>query len=230
MTPVERETFKLHAELDDYRARIARTQEIIQEAIERFEKPYIAYSGGKDSMVLLDLCLKASPDILVEHWYFGKYYFPEEMEDEVLANARHIGAKNIIVNTSQKYNRAGRSSKNIFFPAFFGGVQKDLVRAGYDLAFVGLRSQESAKRRRKTVDHFRWNGAMYDCYPLRDLSARDVWSYIVSHNLPYCGHYDRYGALLGIERVRMSTFFDPEFEHIGASNIDGLLMPGFKHV
>ena len=69
---------------------------------------------------------------------------------------------------------------------------------------------------------------MLECYPLANLTARDIWAYIVSNNLPYCSHYDRYGALLGIEQVRMSTFFDPEFDMLGASNIDGLLMPEFK--
>lgn len=60
------------------------------------------------------------------------------------------------------------------------------------------------------------------------VKARDIWAYIVTNNLPYCSHYDRYGALLGIEQVRMSTFFDPEFDKFGAGNLDGILMTKFN--
>ena len=228
MTPIERATFQLHAELDDYRARIDEANGIITEALNRSNKPYIAYSGGKDSLVMLHMVLQAYHDVLVEHFYFGKHYFPGWLEAEVLDIAGKIGAKNIRIDTSPKY-ASGRQPNNIYFPAMFGRIQPELISKGYDLAFIGLRKEESGKRKRKAYDPFRWNGKMLECYPLMDLTARDIWAYIVSNNLPYCSHYDRYGALLGIERVRMSTFFDPEFDKLGASNIDGVLMPEFKN-
>jgi 3'-phosphoadenosine 5'-phosphosulfate sulfotransferase (PAPS reductase)/FAD synthetase len=229
MTPVERQTFRLHAETDEYCGRIEAAKKTITEALSRAKKPYVAFSGGKDSTVMLSMALGFNPMIQVEHWYFGEYYFPRELEEEVLRIARKVGSRNLRVDTSEKYNSSKRSSKNIFFPAFFGGVQKDLIRQGYDLALIGLRAQESAKRRRKTLEPIRWNGVMWECYPLQSLTARDVWAYIITNNLPYCSHYDRYGALLGVENVRMSSFFDPEFDKLGASNVDGLLMPQFKH-
>jgi len=230
MTPIEKAAFQMHAELDDYKDRIEASQGLIAEALDRANKPYIAYSGGKDSLVMLHMVLRVCPEVLVEHFYFGKYYFPMGLETEILGIAGTIGAKNIRVDTSSKYDLAGRTSKNIYFPEMFGRVQPDLISKGYDLAFIGLRREESGKRKRKASEPFRWNGKMLECYPLMNLTARDVWTYIVSNDLPYCSHYDRYGALLGIENTRMSTLFDPEFYKLGSNNIDGVLMPGFKNL
>ena len=57
-----------------------------------------------------------------------------------------------------------------------------------------------------------------------------MWAYIVSHNLKYCSHYDLYAPVIGWDQTRFATFFDPEFEHIGASNVDGVLLPEFKNI
>jgi 3'-phosphoadenosine 5'-phosphosulfate sulfotransferase (PAPS reductase)/FAD synthetase len=229
MTPVERQTFQLHAETDEYCVRIEAAEKIIAEALARANQPYVAFSGGKDSTVMLHMVIEKCPEILVWHWDYGKYYIPRDMEIEIQTNAAAIGARNIRVNTSKKYDRAKRSPKNVLFPTFFGSIQPIMAEQGIDLAFVGLRAQESGKRRLKTSEPVRWNKVMWECYPLQSLTARDVWAYIITNDLPYCSHYDRYGALLGIENTRMSTFFDPEFDKLGASNVDGLLMSQFKH-
>lgn len=229
MTPIERATFKLHAVLDDYRARIEAAKDIISKALDISGKPYVAYSGGKDSLVLAHMILQACPDALIWHFWFGPYYFPIELEKEVLRAAQEIGAVNIRADTSKKYN-GGRSPNNVFFPTLHGKIIPELAAEGYDLCFVGLRKEESYRRKSKAAMPFRQDRNMMECYPLADLSARDIWAYIVTNDLPYCSHYDRYGTLLGIVNCRMSTFFDPEFDKFGASNIDGVLMPEFKHV
>lgn len=228
MTPIERATFLLHAELDDYQARIASAQKIISDALSWSERPYVAYSGGKDSLVMVHMVLQACPRALIWHFWYGPYYFPIEMENEVLRAAHAIGAINTRIDTSEKY-RQGRSPKNTFFPLLHGKIIPELLEDGYDLAFIGLRREESRRRKAKAAKHMRRDGQMIECYPLADLTARDIWAYIVTNNLPYCSHYDRYGELLGMENTRMSTFFDPEFYKFGASNLDGVLMPGFKH-
>jgi 3'-phosphoadenosine 5'-phosphosulfate sulfotransferase (PAPS reductase)/FAD synthetase len=71
---------------------------------------------------------------------------------------------------------------------------------------------------------------MTELYPLRDWSAKDVWAYILSQGLPYLSTYDLYGPVVGWEKVRMVTFFDPEFDHLGNRNLDGVLMWKFKNL
>jgi predicted phosphoadenosine phosphosulfate sulfurtransferase len=55
LTPTERETFLLHAETDEYRTRIALARDNIRETFARYLRPYIAFSGGKDSLIMLHL-------------------------------------------------------------------------------------------------------------------------------------------------------------------------------
>ena len=227
MDRIERSKFFLWAETEEHQSRIQTAKNIISEALDQSKCPYLAYSGGKDSLVMLHMVLQKRPDILVWHWDYGYDLMPFEMEKEILENARRIGAKNIRINSSGKGENRYRSVRT-FYRQFFGKIGQFTQEEGCDLAFIGLRTQESGKRKRKASEPFRWNGKLLECYPLADLTARDIWAYIVTNNLPYCSHYDRYGALLGIEQVRMSTFFDPEFDMLGASNIDGLLMPEFK--
>ena len=101
---------------------------------------------------------------------------------------------------------------------------------GYNLQFIGLREEESLKRRRKINSKpFRCD-RIIECYPLHRLSWKDVWAYIISNDLPYLKIYDVYAKLLGYDKVRFATFFDPEFDKLGASNIDGVIIPEFKHI
>lgn len=226
MRLVERETFMLWSRTDGYRERIAAAQELLRELMDEF-RCYVAYSGGKDSTVLLHMALQVDPEISVWHWDYGPYYMPRELEREVLVIAKKLGAKNIVVHTSSEY-RDGRKSENVFFRNLFSWVADEMSKR-FDCCLLGLRAEESVKRRLKTSKQICCSKKPIEAYPIHGLTARDIWAYIVSHNLPYCSHYDRYGELLGIENVRFATFFDPEFDKFGTSNIDGVLMSWFKN-
>lgn len=228
VTPVERQTFEVWAETDGYEERMESASETIRGAFDLYHKPYVALSGGKDSLVMLHMILRHDPDVLVWHWDYGPHYMPRDLEQEVIDACFKLGVKHLRIDSSPRY-RWGRSEKNVLFPALFGRVQPQLIEDGHRLAFVGLRAEESNKRACKTMGRMKNNGRMWECYPLRDLTTYDVWAYIVENDLPYCSHYDRYGKLLGIENVRMATFYDPEFYRFGSNNIDGVLMPAFKH-
>jgi len=228
VTPIERQTFEAWAELETYRGRIDGANQTIQDALYLYQKPYVAFSGGKDSLIMLHMILQQVPDILVWHWDYGPNYMPRNLEQEIIDICFGLGVKHLRIDSSPKYF-LGRSETNVFFPALFGKVQPRLVEEGYHLVFVGLRAEESRKRAAKTIGNLTHRAPMRESYPIKDLIARDVWAYIVENDLPYCSHYDRYGELLGIENVRMATFFDPEFYKYGANHIDGVLMPHFKN-
>jgi 3'-phosphoadenosine 5'-phosphosulfate sulfotransferase (PAPS reductase)/FAD synthetase len=231
MNAVLRETFLLHAETEGYLKAERLAREIVAEATRKYKKPYIAFSGGKDSTVMLHLVLQQAPKTLVFHWDYGQYYTPREIELETIDIAHRIGAQNIRTDSSPLYEKHKRTPANVFYRVFFGRTQKELVNEGYDLAFIGIRSGESTARKFKIRGNpFRWNNVLEECYPVHHFTARDVWAYIASHDLPYCSHYDRYGSLEGYENVRFCTYFDPEFAKLGRGNVDGVLMPEFRNV
>jgi len=210
------------AKTEEYRYKVKQAKKIIEEVIKEY-KPYIAFSGGKDSTCLLHLVLQFDPDILVWHWDYGKY-MPREFEKEIIENVRKIGAKNLRVDTSMAY----KWKDKVFYKTFFGKIQKELAKE-YDAVFVGLRKEESIHRRER-IKVQRSLGIIKEFWPLQDWSWRDVWAYIFSNNLPYHSAYDKYIPLLGWNNTRFATFFDPEFDTFGASNIDGLLLWGWKNV
>lgn len=230
MNTVDRETFRLWSQTEGYRERTSDAKHRIQELIKNY-RCYVAYSGGKDSTVLLHMALQADPDITVWHWDYGPYYMPRELEHEVISNAYKIGAHNVMVHTTSEYNE-GRKDEIVFFKNLFSWVAETMSEA-HDCCLLGLRAEESCRRRRKTRVQFRQikskKYTLFEAYPIYQLTARDIWAYIVSHDLPYCSHYDRYGEILGIENVRFSTFFDPEMVARGVATLDNILMPEFKN-
>lgn len=219
MDPVWRAAFLAHSQSPEHRQAVAQAHAIIEEALRTHRQPYVAYSGGKDSSCVLHLVLRHRPDVMVWHWDYGPYLMPRELERQVLENAQRMGAGNVRVDTSPRY-RWGQKTR-VFVPSLFGRVLPGLAREGYDLAFVGLRAEESGKRRRR-VAAGRGYGPIEECWPIAHWQWLDVWAYIVAQGLPYLGIYDDLARLVGYEGARFSTFHDPEFaDRAGA--LDGVL-------
>ena len=211
------------AEMDEHKARVKEAEQIIAKALATHEKPYVAFSGGKDSTCMLHLVLRQKSDIMILHWDYGPYYIPRWLEKEFIENAKKMGAVNIRIETSPKYERMGRKAINVLGQDYMGKLIPQLKKEGYDLAFVGLRKEESLKRRRR-INQNRSITAIKELWPIQNWSWKDVWAYILSNNLPYASVYDIYATIVGWDKARLTTFFDPEFDKIGAGNLDGVLM------
>jgi|YNPMSStandDraft_2_1061718.scaffolds.fasta_scaffold07640_2 phosphoadenosine phosphosulfate reductase len=222
MTAEWRETFRLWSRTEQHTRALHEARAIIERALESAQKPYIAYSGGKDSTVMAHLVLQYVPDTMVLHWDYGRAFVPEPIQREILRNARLIGVRNLRIETSPLYAKLGRRAQNVLGKHMIGKLLPQLAAEGYDLAFVGLRKQESSKR----AIRLRTNKALSvipECHPLANWDWRDVWAYIVTHKLPYLSLYDQRAELVGYNLVRFTTLFDPEFEHFGALAIDNFL-------
>lgn len=221
-----RETFLLHSRTEGFQRHIEIAQEIIKNALQKYRKPYIAFSGGKDSTCMMHLVLQQKPDTMILHWDYGRYFIPLEMHQEIIENTKKIGAKNLRIETSTKYERLGREARNIIGTEMIGKLIPQLIEEGYDAVFVGLRRLESLKRKRR-INAGRSLTEMPEIFPIHLWSWMDVWAYVISNDLPYLSHYDVYGPVVGWNRVRFTTLFDPEFDKFGCSNVDGIL--SWKH-
>ncbi len=229
MNPIDAEMYLMYSETEEYQNAINILNENISKAFSEYSEPYIAYSGGKDSLVMTHAVLQQYPNTLVFHWDYGPYYMPRDLEIEVIKMAKSIGARNIRVDSTGMYKIKKREAISVLGRMLYGRVMPELKAEGHDLAFVGLRAQEGCKRTKRVADLFENDSVLPNCFPVRHMKARDIWSYIISNNLPYCSHYDRYASILGYENVRFCTFFDKEFDKYGNSNIDGVLMTSFKN-
>ncbi len=165
---------------------------IVEKAITKNENWYIAFSGGKDSTVMLDIiqkCCLNAPAV----WVDDEWWLPETME-----YMRRMVACGLDLHQVQAQVKHAR---------FFTAHGESNIRSGRDYtydkgwagAFIGIRADESNKRRVM----LRTYGTLYyaqvnqqwQCYPLAWWSVYDVWAYIFSRGLDYNHGYDVLGRI-----------------------------------
>ena len=167
----------------------------------------MAFSGGKDSTVMLHMVLKHVPDCAVRMYDFG-IKMPRPYLHESIRIAKELGAKNF-----QLFERHSNMLQDLFGVHF-----PEMKKQGYDLVFVGLRKDESLKRRRRMVA--KRYLTLKESWPLESCNSDFIWGYIFKNKLPYHSHYDKYSELYDPRIVRFSSYFDAHFSYLGKENED----------
>jgi len=220
MNMMEREQFLAWSRQEPYTKLVQATLAGMRSAMAGHENVNIAVSGGKDSLVMLHLALHAKPDCFVWHWDYG-IYMPREIEKEVLGILVQfpILQGRLVLHARQSKNEASLAG----YKAFFAAISGHLHDRAITLNLIGLRSEESIARKRRCKSMFEQNGPVTNVFPIRDWRWKDIWAYIVQHDIPYPSTYDVKAKLLGWDKTRFVTFFDPEFEHLGGMVQDKFL-------
>ena len=196
-------------ELSHLRSLEAEAIHIIREVAAEFERPVLLFSGGKDSIVMLHLALKAfQPARLpfpVMHVDTGHNF------DEVIATRDQLVAQTgvrLVVASVQDDIDAGRvvddgPSRN---PLQTVTLLRAIRANKFDAAFGGARRDEEKARAKERVFSFRdefgqwdpkaqrpelWNlyngrhrnGEHIRVFPLSNWTEFDIWSYIGAENI-----------------------------------------------
>ena len=214
-TPVASQPAAGQYELSHLRSLEAEAIHIIREVAAEFERPVLLFSGGKDSIVMLALAIKAfAPGRLpfpVMHVDTGHNF------DEVIATRDALVAQHglrLVVASVQDDIDAGRvvdngPSRN---PLQTVTLLRGISENAFDAAFGGARRDEEKARAKERVFSFRdefgqwdpkaqrpelWNlyngrhrkGEHIRAFPLSNWTEYDIWAYIGAENITLPGIY-----------------------------------------
>ncbi len=200
----------LHFRQPFMQRKIERSRELIAAGLKEMRQPYVAFSGGKDSLVCLALVLEQAPEITV-------LWSDDELEyDETVTYnqwlAREWDFRFVIT--------AGWATHGGWFcpwreepywreqipGTMYTGelIESWTPKQGYDGTFLGLRQDEAIRRRIYLRSYGRLHqcaDGTWRCNPLGGWSVADVWAVIAGLGLPYNPVYDIL-ASVGVPRNR----------------------------
>ncbi len=186
----------------------------MRQALEQYPGIWaVAYSGGKDSTVLLHILIEAGwAGPMVMYFYSDIENPPENVEMAKQQAKEHNLELHILdckdSSSVEAFRQAGhlfiypatKDEKriiNIVDTAFRKQVDKFTSDMGLAGTFLGLRKAESYRRAMSLSK----TGPVYKaksrqtatCCPLYNWSGDDIWAYIVENNLPYLACYETPG-------------------------------------
>lgn len=211
---IDRPEWRLRARLPAYRRRVARSLARVEDWRAQCRKPYVALSGGKDSTVVLALARRVDPD-LTAAFFDDEWQYPET--ETYLA-----GIPGLVRIANTAYHAPGFTAWNYPVPpphlpsgAIWTGKESGpdwLARHGFDGAAIGLRMDENTRRR----VHIRSRGRLFErrdngvwqCYPVAEWRAEDIWTYLADTATPYNAAYDvMETAGIALERQRVGPIW-----------------------
>lgn len=160
--------------------------------LEPAEGYYVAYSGGKDSTVILDLVRRSG--VKYDAHYNVTTVDPPELvqfirrQPDVIFDLPEISMRNLIIREGYPPTRRARYCCEYLKEG--GGSGRIVI--------TGVRAKESVRRskRRQFESCFR-DGSKSYVHPIFYWSTKEVWEYIKSRHLPYCSLYNEGFKRLG---------------------------------
>lgn len=186
-----------------------RAKELYDRDIKRCDIAYLAFSGGKDSVVLLDICnevLPASVPIIYSDTDMelpDSYQIWDEIQEQyqkrefIKASAEEKAINNWIIFGPPSRSIRWCCSVHKSTPALITLKKKLFKDSIKVMAFVGVRREESyARSSYEDSSEGKKNASQINCMPLSDWGAHEIWLYIFMNNLKINNAYR-----MGLPRV-----------------------------
>lgn len=180
-----------------------------QIAIERiqFHEPpdgyWLAFSGGKDSVVILDLAKRSGVKFQAHYSWTGVdppelYRFVKQYHPEVEV----VHPEKTMWKLIEEHQMLPLRTKRFCCEDL---KEKASQGKGYTI-ITGIRWAESVSRRntRRLYELCQTDGISHYLHPIIDWSTSEVWDYIHNKDLPYCSLYDEGFKRIGCVLCPMS--------------------------
>jgi phosphoadenosine phosphosulfate reductase len=162
-------------------------QELVAEAVARYPRVAVATSFQKEASVILDLVMRVDPTVRVFTLDTGAL-FPETRETwarlEEHYDIQIEGVRGTLLDRHWE-----RSTDSCCELRKVKPLRDTLADA--DAWIAGLRREQSPSR--ADTPKLKWDlkHGLWKLHPLADWTERDVWRYIMAHDVPYHPLHDR---------------------------------------
>lgn len=207
----EKAAYLLYAKMLVHKKKVEAAIQTVKEALSKSKTPLLSFSSGKDSVVLLDIAVKAGfrGDII-----FFKYGIctdvetPQENLDLLKRSADKYDLQYHILDCLGEVDCWEECGRFTLFPEtlkerkIFNRTNHDFAKKSeafcrtheVDLQIIGMRKDESKRRKavlnkRGQIYATKTRGSM-TCCPLANMTDDDIWAYIFANGMEYLSIYD----------------------------------------
>ncbi len=176
----------------DLNEKIEKAKEVLFEAKEKYNKIAVAWTGGKDSTIVLDLYRKfiGEPEVVIfidtgshfqeVHDFVDKYSKKWKLNLVIARNSK-------VLDNKEKYDLNDAFVKNQLLKTL--PLHEAIKEHNIDAVVVGIRRDETDARKDENYFSERNYKKMEDyrhtrIHPILDFTERDVWDYTFQNKLP----------------------------------------------
>ncbi len=210
-------------------------KKVVKKALAKNRKYFIAFTGGKDSTVLLHLV----KTVIGIETPLKALFIDNNHEFEQIYNFIN---KSVILYNLELYRQGNNINvpKVGFFQRLFknpftgldccgeskvNALKEAIKKFNIELLFVGLRWDEQPARYGEHI--FAQKENHIRVHPIAPFTEKDIWDYIGLFNLPYCCLYDEGYRSVG---CKLCTKKDRRYERAGRDKVKEDLMENLRKI
>jgi len=223
MTDYWKSYYLAHSRTRLFKKRIDLAFKVIDNFVSVCDKPYIGFSGGKDSSAMLLLYQKlglTNIPVFTQSddfdWDFKKPTCLKIIGQTGFFDYTYNVANESVLEQVGNMDFLSNDYINID-NVFYGEIEKFYKSRDLNGYSIGIRIQESRKRKFRVLTAgqvSKTKSGLWSCYPVANLRGEDVFALIISNDLPYMDVYDKHGDKAPHE-IRFSWVTNPELFHRG---------------